>query len=180
MRKKKTLYALFSTLLSLLVIYLSVGVPVVQYRCLSCIPGQSDGRLLVKVEMAEGGCKCGCAEKAAKSSCSCSAQCGTDKATAAEAKGTLSASDENSSDTADKDNSSNCAEVHIEKLSLPTLTTALTLDHIQIPVMELLYNSFQLTIPVSITEQRTPGQMNQRMHEWQSLRYLHLFCTWLI
>ena len=67
-------YILFSIFLSSMIIYMGVGIPIVQSRCYQC--ADKDAALLTVVDISNYGCTCGCGDVGNKnvksgSGCSC-------------------------------------------------------------------------------------------------------------
>lgn len=155
--------------LSLLIIYLGVGIPVIQYRCMSCMDMDTRSTLLAIVEVTEGKCTCGCAD--AEKSCPCATQ-----------KPCCCSSDVTQEAATDEEDNSDesCSKVRIEKLNVPTLTSSLHLEQVAFIVTDLSFyhdiiNSELLS---AVHEERIHPDTS--MHRLRSSRYLHLMCTLLI
>lgn len=166
---KKCQNILIFAFLSLLIVYLGVGIPVIQYRCMSCMDTDSRSTLLAIVEVAEGECTCGCADT--EKQCLCAPQkpccCSSDVAQEAATE------EGHSSDTP-------CSKVRIEKLNIPTLTSSLHLEPVTLmltdfPFYHHIINSELLS---AVHEERSYPDTS--MHRLRSSCYLHLMCTLLI
>lgn len=173
---KKCQYILFSAILSLLIIYLGVGMPIVQYRCMSCIDTDSRTPLLAVVEVSESKCTCGCADKdnqeegcgacATKKECCC----GTENTT----------TDEGETDGTEQGADGPCSQVRIEKINLPTLASSVHLDNVVFPVINLLFYNFLINTDLLSAEHDTEYYTDTSMHKLRPRGYLSLMCTLLI
>lgn len=175
---KRSQYILFSALLSFLIVYLEVGIPIIRVRCVECIDVRSQGALLAGIEVAEGGCTCGCAER--KTGCCCASQ---SAGCVSNATGDASQPVDDASQPVDdalQTSGNGCSQVRIEKLNLPTLVSPIHLDNVQLPIVELLFNSFYTPIDLFASGQGQRHRTDWRMHEPPPRGYLNLICTLLI
>lgn len=155
--------------LSLLIIYLGVGIPVIQYRCMSCMDMDTRSTLLAIVEVTEGKCTCGCADAEKQYLCTTQKPCCCCSDVAQEA----ATEEGHSSDTP-------CSKVRIEKLNVPTLTDSLHLEQVTLMVTDLsFYYNIINSEPLSVAHEER-SYPDTSMYRPRSSRYLHLMCTLLI
>ncbi len=161
---KKCQYILFSAFLSLLIIYMGVGIPVVQYRCMKCMDIDKHVALLSIVEVSDSKCTCGCAD--GNNKCSCAVK-----------KDVCCCGDETEGENP---KAANCSQVRIEKLSLPTLAASIHLDDIISPIIDLFFNSFIIDADLYASFCVREDFADDSMYRRQSQDYLHIICTLLI
>ena len=100
MRRTKNI--LLTATLSILIVYLGVGIPLVQYRCTDCAERGGVSPLISIAEAAAATCDCGCdAPRTKAETCGCCCSTTTND---------------------DDEHQGRCSTVRIEKISLPTLT----------------------------------------------------------
>lgn len=158
---EKFRYILFSVFLSSLIIYMGVGVPIVQSRCYKCADNEAYASLFAVVEVSDEGCTCGCmiegeADKSSGSGCACR-----------EGK-------------AEQEADKPCSSVKIQKLNLPVLGASLHLDNVVLPVIDLIFNTYNTNFDVfsSVKEERIYADTS--LHRQPPRGYLYLICTLLI
>ena len=114
---KRCNYILFSLFLSAMIVFLSVGVPFVQYSCMKCADVEANAYLPGIVKGGDDACSCNSTKH---KDCSC---CGD------HSKGNQS------------EESNGCSKVNIVKINLPILTSSIHLDDAVYPVIDLsIYN----------------------------------------
>ena len=185
---KRIQYILLSLLLSVLVVYMGVGIPFVQYRCMSCADTDSVKPLLMVAEVSDGGCDCGCAggkQTAADGPfatsdaprCCCGngsgGCCGDDSLE----NGCCQAGADEAPAT---DNGGGCQKVRIEKINLPVLTDGLHLDVVEMPLIDYLFcNLIVPYVNISLESGGRPCDCAPpcKIHP---RAYINLICTLLI
>lgn len=133
MRMKKFRYIVFATLLSFLIIFMGVGVPVVQARCHRCADADTSQNWLAVVSVSGEGCTCGCMASTAQN----------------EANGREGATCACRNHKADRPEKAGrhgeqmpCSSVTIQKLNLPMLGTTIHLDNVVMPVIRLIFDTY--------------------------------------
>lgn len=123
---------MFSAFLSILIIYMGVGIPFVQYSCATCISTDKVSPLIVVEEFSGNPCGCGCSDNATSKNDDCAKKKGCCCCRNKVSKG-ITKSD---SKTDNAENS--CSKVRIEKINLPTLASRIHLDTVVMPVIDFM------------------------------------------
>lgn len=166
---KKCQNILIFAFLSLLIVYLGVGIPVIQYRCMSCMDMNARSTLPTIVEIAEGKCTCGCADAeknclhAVQKPCCCSNDI---------AQGATTGGEHNSDES--------CSKVRIEKLNIPTLTSSLHLEPMTLTLTDFSFYHHIINSELLSAMHEERAYPDTSMHRLRSSQYLHLMCTLLI
>lgn len=160
-RMEKFRYILFSVFLSSLIIYMGVGVPIVQSRCYKCADNEVDGALLAVVEVSDEACACGCMNEGEDdqdggSECAC-------RRHKAERKADIP-----------------CSSVKIQKLNLPVLGASLHLDNLALPVIDLIFNTYNINFDLLSSVKEECIYADTSLHRQPPRGYLNLICTLLI
>lgn len=158
---EKFRYLVFSIFLSSIIIYMGVGVPIVQSRCHKCADRKTNEVLVAVIEVSEGGCVCGCTQevkedKQADSGCSCRR------------------------DKTGESSESPCSGVKIQKLNLPILTAALHLDNVILSVIYLIFNTYNINFDLLSSLKGNCISADTSLHRQPPRGYLNLICTLLI
>lgn len=154
-------YILFSIFLSSMIIYMGVGIPIVQSRCYQCV--DKDAALLIVVDISNYGCTCGCGDvgnKNVKSGSGCS--CHHDKMM-----------ERKSSDVP-------CSSVKIQKINLPVLGTSLHLDNVTLSVIHLIFNAYSINFDLLSSVKKESCYTDTSLCRQPPRGYLNLICTLLI
>lgn len=159
---KKFRYIIFSVFLSSMIIYMGVGVPVVQAHCQRCADVEADGALLAVVEVSDNGCACDCT-KLPQDSEKREAECSCRKV-----KPVGDASD------------APCSSVKIQKLNLPILGSTLHLDDVVLPVISLIFDTYNINSDLFSSIGERGCYEDVSLHRKPPRGYLNLICTLLI
>ena len=154
-------YILFSIFLSSMIIYMGVGIPIVQSRCYQC--ADKDAALLTVVDISNYGCTCGCGDvgnKNVKSGSGCS--CHHDKMM-----------ERKSSDVP-------CSSVKIQKINLPVLGTSLHLYNVTLSVIHLIFNAYSVNFDLLSSVKKESCYTDTSLCRQPPRGYLNLICTLLI
>ena len=158
MRRTKNI--LLTATLSILIVYLGVGIPLVQYRCTDCAERSGVSRLAGLITPTAATCDCGCdapQTKARTCGCCCSA-----------------------TTNGDDEHQGRCSTVRIEKISLPTLTDRL--DSRPLPGQPVFGMGGERPVAQSLDPgDGAPSLAHCRAPSGRPPRsYIHLLCTLLI
>ncbi|WP_455674510.1 hypothetical protein [Phocaeicola sp.] len=145
-----------------MIIYMGVGMPIVQSRCYKCADRETNEALLAVVEISASGCACGCMNEVKKPDVTdTGCACGTGKPV---------------QETGD----SSCSIVKIQKLNLPTLGTSLHLDNVVLPVINLIFSSYNINLDLLSSVKKESIYADSSQHRQPPRGYLNLICTLLI
>lgn len=188
---KRLQYILLSSLLSLLIIYMGVGIPFVQYRCMNCAGTDSVKPLLMVAEVSGGGCTCGCSDASGVSRQTADAGCCCGSGTGGCCSRKL-ASDTccdipanpcglaEDGEAEARTGADGCQTVRIEKICLPTLTDGLHLDDVEMPAIDYLFCN--LIVPEISNSLAGEGRHSDSAPPYRICprAYINLICTLLI
>ena len=141
---KKLHHLLFSLFLYSIIIYMGVGMPIVQSRYYKCADRETNEALLEVVEISVSGCACGTGKPV--------------------------------QETRD----SSCSIVKIQKLNLPTLGTSLHQDNVVLPVINLIFSSYNINLNLLSSVKKESIYADSSQHRQPPRGYLNLICTLFI
>lgn len=167
---EKFRYIVFAAFLSFLIVFMGVGVPVVQARCHRCADAEAGQSWRTVVAVSDEGCSCGCAmaSKAAstqrKKAC---CACGKHRADRPE-------------QTPRSGGQEPCASVTIQKLNLPVLGTAVHLNPAVLPVIRLIFATYADGCYLQPVADGEAFYADTSPHRQPPRGYLRQLCTLLI